>query len=762
MIIAAFNQKKCYFCTLHLQITKLNSIYLLNIVNLDKHLNKKIFSKHQNKHHTMKKVINFIFILLIINIMQAQAPDGYYNEAIGKSGRELQVALSGIIDNHVVVGYDELWYYFTKTDMKPDSTLWDIYTNPYCSFRYTDHGTVYSGECYTYNREHSFCQSWFGYNYGAPYSDIHHIYPVDSWINSTRNNYPYGEVQNAATTFQNGSKFGRNSYISTIDSTPATNAFEPINEFKGDIARSFFYMATRYMFEDEGFATDQPMTYKSQLRPWALEMLLSWHVLDPVSPKEQERNNAIYSIQQNRNPYIDYPELVNLVWGPDSLTNTFSTEYVEVVRPRVIEFEVNSATSITITFDSNMVSSSVIQPNNYTINRGIGVDSIAVDAPNQVTLTLNNPIIIGLSYYCVLRRLQGENGFFMTDTAITFDYGYSDQHTVLVAWTFDNIPEETLISNKYIAANYGMLSQNATLYFNGQYGSSYFYYDELENYTGSQIGDPRGDSAFAGQTFCIQNQSANGGSFVLKFPTTHYKDILLTYACRVTNTGFYLYYYEWSPDGVHYTPLTGEVVNLVGQITPETFELQTIDFQDVNDMEQQDSVFIRISLGGATSAQGNVRFDNFCIHGRKCADNYIVYDTIVRGSAYHEHGFSIPISQTQALGNFQYQRQITMENRCDSMITLILTVENGTGIEEHTTESFMLFPNPAKETVNVKGDNIKCIQLINCIGQNLRRFEVNGANNYSFSVSSYQPGIYFVAVETMTKEKIIKKLIIKH
>src|SRR5574344_536368 len=365
----------------------------------------------------MKRLYSFTFILFIISAIHAQAPAGYYNDAIGLSGHELQTALSEIIDDHIVVGYDELWYYFTKTDMKPDSSLWDIYTDPYCSFRYTDHGTVYSGECYTYNREHSFCQSWFGYDYGAPYSDIHHIYPVDSWINSTRNNYPYGEVQNASTTFQNGSKFGRNSYVSTVDSTPVTNSFEPIDEFKGDIARSFFYMATRYMFEDDNFAIDQPMTYQSQLRPWALEMLKSWHILDPVNQKERDRNNAIYEIQQNRNPYIDYPELVNLVWGNDSLTNTFTTDYVEVTRPHISNFEVNNTNSITISFDTNMVSSSIVNINNYSINRGIVIDTIVEDSPTQITMTLQNPIIIGLSYYCIIRNLQAENGYFIADTA---------------------------------------------------------------------------------------------------------------------------------------------------------------------------------------------------------------------------------------------------------------------------------------------------------------------------------------------------------
>lgn len=710
----------------------------------------------------MKRLYSFTFILFIISAIHAQAPAGYYNDAIGLSGHELQTALSEIIDDHIVVGYDELWYYFTKTDMKPDSSLWDIYTDPYCSFRYTDHGTVYSGECYTYNREHSFCQSWFGYDYGAPYSDIHHIYPVDSWINSTRNNYPYGEVQNASTTFQNGSKFGRNSYVSTVDSTPVTNSFEPIDEFKGDIARSFFYMATRYMFEDDNFAIDQPMTYQSQLRPWALEMLKSWHILDPVSQKERDRNNAIYEIQQNRNPYIDYPELVNLVWGNDSLTNTFTTDYVEVTRPHISNFEVNNTNSITISFDTNMVSSSIVNINNYSINRGIVIDTIVEDSPTQITMTLQNPIIIGLSYYCIIRNLQAENGYFIADTAISFDHGYSDQHSVLVSWTFDNIAEEVLGIDKIISASFGMFKNESDLYFNGEYGSSYFYYDQVENFTGTAIGDPRADSAYAGLAFSIQNQTSNGKSFVLKFPTNYYKDLLLTYALRITQTGFYLYYFEWSTDGVNYTPLTGNVVDMTGQITPEAFELQTIDLQSVNELEQTDSVYIRISLGGASTAQGNARFDNFSIHGRKCTENYLIYDTIMQGNTYDEYGFHIPSYQTQNVGNFQFQRQIPILNDCDSMLTLMLTITQRIGMAENLPSSINIYPNPANESITIEGERLSNIQLINYIGQMVYQQEVTGNNTFTIACSSYPSGIYFVRVQTANNEQIVKKLIVKH
>jgi len=80
------------------------------------------------------------------------------------------------------------------------------------------------------------------------------------------------------------------------------------------LARSYFYVATRYYNEDNGWASNGMVT-GSQLKPWAVSMLLEWHHQDPVSQKEIDRNNAVYNIQNNRNPYIDQPDFVDKIWG---------------------------------------------------------------------------------------------------------------------------------------------------------------------------------------------------------------------------------------------------------------------------------------------------------------------------------------------------------------------------------------------------------------------------------------------------------------
>jgi endonuclease I len=156
-----------------------------------------------------------------------------------------------------------VWIYYQYTDVKPSGKIWDIYSDnpqgtPEYEFDYRTGQCVNigseEGKCYT--REHSFCQSWFGKTTDAPYTDLFHLYPTDGWINTKRNDNPYGIVETVTQPFSNGSKMGLNTY----SGAPNVTCFEPIDDFKGDIARSFFYMATRYMFEDAQFKAESPMT----------------------------------------------------------------------------------------------------------------------------------------------------------------------------------------------------------------------------------------------------------------------------------------------------------------------------------------------------------------------------------------------------------------------------------------------------------------------------------------------------------------------
>jgi endonuclease I len=186
-----------------------------------------------------------------------------------------------------------------------------------------------SAEGQGWNREHMMPQSTFYSNYPM-YSDLFYVVPTDARINQLRSNYPYGIVGSTIYyTFTNSSRIG-NCAIPGI--TYTGRVYEPINEFKGDVARSLLYFAVRYEGKLGTFnfnnnanpASDtNPLdgTEERAFDPAYIAMLLQWHQQDPVSQREIDRNNAVYGIQKNRNPFIDNPSWVNTIWGqtPDAV-----------------------------------------------------------------------------------------------------------------------------------------------------------------------------------------------------------------------------------------------------------------------------------------------------------------------------------------------------------------------------------------------------------------------------------------------------------
>jgi len=258
------------------------------------------------------KVFILGFILLSLNTF-GQIPPGYYDSAAGLSGQQLRAALRDIIDDHEEQTYASIWTHFQSTDDNLDGKVWDMYSdipggNPFYTYTFiVDQCGNYSAEGDCYNREHSFPKSWF--NDAPPMvTDLFQIYPTDGYVNGKRSNYPYGEVIDASWTSTNGSKVGNCSYTGY-----SGIVFEPIDAYKGDFARTYFYMMTRYMDQVESWSSD--MLSGSDLAAWAKEMLLEWDNSDPVNQKEIDRNNSVYQIQDNRNPFIDHSEFTDLIWG---------------------------------------------------------------------------------------------------------------------------------------------------------------------------------------------------------------------------------------------------------------------------------------------------------------------------------------------------------------------------------------------------------------------------------------------------------------
>ncbi len=276
--------------------------------------------------------ICFVFLLLVLQYTAiAQAPSGYYNTASGLSGYSLKTALSSIITSgHVAQSYASLYTAYRTTDTdafyEGDSTVLDMYSenpNGVDSYFYT-HGSRncgnYNSENDCYNREHLMPQSVFSSALPMQ-SDVHFVVPSDGYVNGIRSNLPFGEVGVATFTSLNGSKRGNN-----VANTFYTNqVFEPIDEYKGDIARCLLYVATRYESVVSSWTYSGVLdgTSSQVYSDWFLNLLLTWNLTDSVSPREIARNNACYVYQGNRNPFIDSMQYVTAIWGmPDTIKPT--------------------------------------------------------------------------------------------------------------------------------------------------------------------------------------------------------------------------------------------------------------------------------------------------------------------------------------------------------------------------------------------------------------------------------------------------------
>lgn len=280
-----------------------------------------------------RQLIALCTLLPVAATALAQGPNGsgkYYKGADGKCGAELKTALHRIIRNPKVVGYSGLKEAYLLTDTRPDGYLRDWYSNVTAYEPGSNFSAATKEEGLGYNREHLLPQSWFGKKRDPMYSDITHVVPTDARLNTVRNDNPFGEVTGQASqvgTSENG--YSRWGSPNKELGAPAglTKVFEPNDSIKGDIARVYFYMMTCYedtilawhdtwsssrtapfVFSDEGTAYE-PM------QEWVMTMLMRWSEEDAVDSVETARNNSVFGVQGNRNPFVDYPGLEQLIWG---------------------------------------------------------------------------------------------------------------------------------------------------------------------------------------------------------------------------------------------------------------------------------------------------------------------------------------------------------------------------------------------------------------------------------------------------------------
>ena len=282
----------------------------------------------------MKQLLVTLFYFSCSFIALAQGPNNsgtYYQAANGKKFKDLKTALHNIIKKANVLSYGSgaghTWEGFYMTDRLSDNSVVDRYSDK--KYYYSSKGGAVSGM----NIEHSMPKSWWGGTQNQAYKDIQHLMPSDASANSAKNNFCMGEVVTLTKTVGNikiGKGQGRTTSTLTL--------WEPADKWKGDFARIYFYMATCYSDlnwvrtspcseQVDAANSDWPFFYE-----YVYNMLLEWAENDPVDSLEIKRNNAVYAIQGNRNPFIDYPKLEQYIWG-NQRDKLFSYDHYEGADP---------------------------------------------------------------------------------------------------------------------------------------------------------------------------------------------------------------------------------------------------------------------------------------------------------------------------------------------------------------------------------------------------------------------------------------------
>lgn len=289
-----------------------------------------------------------LVLLLAVRLGAEPIPAGYYDRVNGLKDAQLKGTLKSIIRPHTVIPYGSgvgnTWGVFYYSDRDENGLCMDMYCDDWKPL--TSEGAVAAG-C---NTEHSFAKSWWGGAKNDAYKDCYHLNPSNSQANSIRSNYPLGEVSKVEK--QAGTiKVGKMHHQTLNEDY---YVFMPKDEYKGDFARAYFYMVTCYGKDLNGKYDEVCTAYKGwrtdnkdvgsryamqnnnylEFQDWEIAVLLKWHRQDPVSEKEIKRQDAVSNFQHNRNPYIDYPDMVEYIWGANKgKAYMLTTDLDEMTQP---------------------------------------------------------------------------------------------------------------------------------------------------------------------------------------------------------------------------------------------------------------------------------------------------------------------------------------------------------------------------------------------------------------------------------------------
>lgn len=462
----------------------------------------------------MKKLLLFA-ILPLVNF--AQIPSGYYDGTNGLSGYALKTKIHEIISKQVYsYTYDDLKTLYGQTDLdkyyENDNTLLDIYSekpNGVDAYNYNLTNIISSAtaEGQGWNREHGMPQSTF-YGIYPMYSDLHFVIPADARLNQLRSNFPYARNNGAANdcnspnttpcTATNGSKLGKSTtpgYTNTV--------YEPIDEFKGDVARYLLYFVTRYERSLNNFdfmLSTSPLDGNKErgYESWYINMLKEWNTLDPVSQRERDRNEIVYSIQKIRNPFIDHPEWVDLIWT--SFSDTIAPQ-----PPTNLDAIAIGESFVTLSWTPSL-DSDVLGYNIY-------INGVFYKNSNSTSATID--------------RLLPSNSYSFVVKAYDTSYNFSDDSNMINFTTLssDNLAKDLMIT-KYIEGSNNNKAIEITNLTNHEV--------DLENYyIRTQL---KGTNYYFSDAYELEGKLTAGESVVVIHPNASFSSYDTSLAKYVTNS----------------------------------------------------------------------------------------------------------------------------------------------------------------------------------------------------------------------------------
>jgi endonuclease I/chitodextrinase len=696
----------------------------------------------------MKEKILFIVSLLLFSTAFCQIPSNYYNNATG-TGYTLKTQLKTIITNgHSDQGYGNLYSGYQTTHIdnyyENDGSVLDFYSeNPtgIDTYFYT-HGSNncgnYSSENDCYNREHLMPQSVFS-NASPMKNDIHFVVPSDGYVNGKRSSFAFGEISNPTWTSSNGSKLGPNtfgSYNGTV--------FEPIDEFKGDIARSLLYFATRYESQVSSWNHSGMLngTNDQVYQDWFLDLLISWHNDDPVNQQEIDRNNAAYYYQGNANPYINHPEWVNTIWS----TNT----------------DTENPTAPTNLITSNPTASTV------DLVWTTSIDNIAVTSYDIYINGVNTYNTINTSF--IANNLNSETNYcftvFARDAASnTSSVSNQDCETTLTDNEAPTVPTNITITNQNgtgFKVNWTASTDNATVigydvFIDGTFNTS------AVNTSYSINGLT--ESTTYSVTVLAKDEADNKSAQSAPVNAT------TTDGSAASNEIFFSEYIEGSSNNkaIEIANYTGQTVSLANYSIKlgsngNDFGAQTLTFTTETIVDGDVYVIGNSQIAICTS-EVDISSDVTYFNGNDALGlfkNDVLIDIIGEENNSSTFGAEVTLQRKSTITSpntvFNKTGEWVQGSAVDDCTDLGIHSVNTASLNSSVFNSFKIYPNPTYEnTVYFKVGAKTKVKAYNVLGK-LVQTAIIDSNNKSMDITTLAKGIYILRVQT-ANEFITQKLI---